>query len=74
MREYTLYIWLGVWLLALASSSFGVPGNWKDTLLILTALFIITHSFVGYRRARKKERADASVPDVPGEGKETNQH
>ncbi|MEK7170521.1 MAG: hypothetical protein AAB767_04505 [Patescibacteria group bacterium] len=61
MREYILYMWLGVWLLVLASSSFGVPGSWKDTFLILTALFIITHSFIGHRRTRKEESVDVSV-------------
>ena len=70
MREYILYMWLGVWLLMLASSSFGVPGRWKDTLLIITALFIITHSFFGHRRARKEEIADVSVPNT--QEKESN--
>lgn len=71
MREYILYMWLGVWLLVLASSSFGVPGSWKDTLVMLTALFIVAHSFFGHRRARKEESADVPVSDIPLEGKES---
>lgn len=58
MREYTLYMWLGVWLLILTSSSFGVPGTWKEVLTILTALFMIGHSLLGYRRARVAETAE----------------
>ena len=68
MREYILYMWLGVWLLVLASSSFGVPGSWKDTLIMLTALFIIAHSFIGHRRARKEDDADTSDSDNSEEG------
>lgn len=71
MREYILYMWLGVWLLVLASSSFGVPGSWKDTLIMLTALCIITHSFFGHRRARKEESADASLSGTSESEEET---
>lgn len=49
MREYTLYIWLGVWLFILPF--LGIPGGWKENLLMLTALFIIGHALFAYRRS-----------------------
>ncbi len=51
MREYTLYIWIGVWLLVLSLPAFGIPGSWKSVLTVLTSLFIIGHALLGYRRA-----------------------
>ncbi|MDO8620504.1 MAG: hypothetical protein Q7R64_04130 [bacterium] len=50
MRDYALYLWIGGWLLILPF--LGFPGSWKDSLLVLTAVFIIVHSLVGYRRYR----------------------
>lgn len=57
MRDYTLYIWIGVWLFLLPF--FGIPGSWKDILLILTALFVMVYSFVLQRRNRRADGAEA---------------
>ncbi len=70
MREYTLYMWLGVWLFLLPF--LGIPGSWKDGLLMLTAFFIMLHSFFGYRRCRrtkdeKGEDTHASTQEEAGE-------
>lgn len=48
MREYTFYMWTGLWLLLIPF--LGVPGTWKETLTIMTALCVLVHSFLGYRR------------------------
>lgn len=48
MREYIVYIWIGVWLLLLPL--LGIPGDWKETLLIATALGVIAYSYIGYRK------------------------
>lgn len=62
MRDSTLYIWIGVWLLLLPF--FGIPGSWKETLLILTALFLIAYSLVRRRKiSDTKNAADNSAAD-----------
>lgn len=74
MREYILYLWIGVWLLLLPF--FGIPGSWKDTFLILTALFIIVHTFLGHRRSRQLEADTAENGEVSakkGSEEETNE-
>ena len=50
MREYTLYIWLGIWLFVLPF--LGIPGSWKETLTVLTALVLFGHALAAYRRRR----------------------
>ena len=50
MRHYTLYMWVGVWLIVLPL--LGIPGSWKDALLVLSAIFIIAYASVEYRRTR----------------------
>ncbi len=57
MRDYTLYIWIGVWLFLLPF--FGIPGSWKDTLLVLTALFVMVYSFALQRRSRSAKDNEA---------------
>lgn len=47
MRDYILYRWIGVWLFLLPF--LGIPGSWKETLLILTAFFIVAYSFLKRR-------------------------
>ena len=58
MREYTLYMWIGVWLFILPF--LGIPGSWKEILLMITAFFVIVQSFTGYRRIRRMEEARSS--------------
>lgn len=55
MRGYTLYIWLGVWLLLLPF--LGIPGSWKETLLLLTAIFLIGYSYARHRKIRFEKSA-----------------
>lgn len=62
MRGYILYMWLGVWLFLLPF--LGIPGNWKDGLLILTALFIVANSFIGYRRTRLAHEVESEIIEV----------
>ena len=50
MRDYTFYMWIGLWLLLIPF--LGVPGTWKEKLTIVTALCVLVHSFVGYHRIR----------------------
>jgi len=59
MREYTLYIWIGVWLLILPF--LGIPGSWKKTLIILTALFLIAHSYVLRRRTHPAKDPETAL-------------
>ncbi|HCB35302.1 MAG: hypothetical protein A2W52_04540 [Candidatus Taylorbacteria bacterium RIFCSPHIGHO2_02_49_25] len=63
MRKYIVYIWIGVWLLLL--SFLGIPGNWKETLLIITAFGIIAYSYVGYRKIIQARVADSTDEGVP---------
>ncbi|HBV00800.1 MAG TPA: hypothetical protein DEF00_00190 [Candidatus Taylorbacteria bacterium] len=46
-------MWAGAWLLILPFS--GVPGNWKEALTILTALFLIVYSYALRRGIRSAE-------------------
>ena len=62
MREYILYMWLGVWLFLLPF--LGVPGEWKDMLLGVTALCIVLLSFFGYRRTRVLEPAETDGTEI----------
>ena len=57
MRSYTLYIWIGVWLFILPF--LGIPGSWKETLTALTAMFVVGHALLAYRRSNATEEADA---------------
>jgi len=50
MQTIKLTIWLGVWLLILPF--FGIPGSWKETLTVLTALVLFGHALAAYRRRR----------------------
>ncbi len=68
MREYTLYLWIGVWLILISLSSFGVPTTWKNTLVICTAIFILAHALLGYRRAHRADREESETEGVSEEG------
>jgi hypothetical protein len=61
MREYVLYMWIGVWLILVPF--FGIPGSWKNGLIILTGFGVALHSFIGYRRTRVAEESDEEVAD-----------
>src|SRR3989338_1310202 len=63
MRKYIVYIWIGVCLLVL--SFLGIPGIWKETLLIVTAFGIIAYSYVGYRKIIQARVADSTDEGVP---------
>ncbi len=70
MRNYTLFAWVGVWLFALPF--LGLPGNWKDRLVMLTAVAILAYAFVEYRRANRVEEAEGeSSAGVEGAGDTT---
>lgn len=63
MRDYTLYLWIGVWLFVLPF--LGIPGSWKETLLILTAIFIVAYSFL--KRRNTEDTADSEGNSAPKE-------
>ncbi len=67
MRNYTLFVWVGVWLFVLPF--LGLPGNWKDRLLMLTAVATLIYAFVEYRRANIAEDAEGES-DARAEGAE----
>lgn len=63
MREYTLYIWIGIWLLILPF--LGLPGSWKQALNVLTGLFIIGDILLRYRKNRTIQDAlDETKPNA----------
>lgn len=66
MRDYTFYAWIGLWLLLLPF--LGVPGTWKETFTILTALCILVHSLLGYRRLHFAELEAKEAESAPPEG------
>lgn len=66
MRDYTFYMWVGLWLLLLPF--FGIPGTWKETLTIVTALCVLAHSFFGYRRCYVAELEAKEGGSVSEEG------
>lgn len=39
MRNYSVQLWLGAWLLIVPF--LGVPGDWKERLTMLTGLFLL---------------------------------
>lgn len=69
MRDSILYIWIGVWLFLLPF--FGIPGSWKETLLILTALFLVAYSLV--RRRKTSDTKNATVNSAADELVASNQ-
>lgn len=66
MRNYTAQLWLGAWLFVLPF--LGVPGRWKETLTVLTALALIGHALIVYRLRRRTgavsnpEQAEVQTP------------
>ncbi len=66
MRNYTLYVWVGVWLFVLPF--LGLPGNWKDRLLMLTAIATLVYAFVEYRRANMTPEEAEGETGVVAEG------
>lgn len=67
MRNYTLFVWVGVWLLVLPF--LGFPGNWKDRLLMLTAIATLVYAFMEYRQANITEEVEGEM-GVVAEGTE----
>lgn len=59
MREYSIYVWVGVWLLLVPF--FGIPGTWKDGLIIFTALCVVVYSYIGYRRMYLAQEGKSEV-------------
>ncbi len=55
-------MWVGVWLFFLPF--LGLPGNWKDRLLILTSIVILVCAFLDYRRAKRTREVEGGTGAV----------
>jgi len=69
MRNYTLFVWVGVWLFVLPF--LGLPGNWKDRLLILTSIVVFVYAFFEYRRVGMVGEAEGETGVVAEEAGDT---
>ena len=58
MRDYSVYMWVGAWLLLLPF--LGIPGSWKNTLMMLTAFGFIAYALILIRRGHLKQIQDSN--------------